>query len=267
MSESASRIVCAPRHLPRNEWPRAASNAIRVNPGNRPPGLDEDELPMGSAGEKLAIDVTRYWGEQGVDLTVGFFDTPDAELRRRILLHLNAWGESANVRFAESNTEPKVRIARWSASDAAPGEDGYWSNLGTDILLIASDRPTMNLERFTMETPESEFHRVVRHEAGHTLGFPHEHMRNAIVQRLDREKVIRDYMRTQGWTRQEVIDQVLTPLEESSLLGTPLAEEDSIMCYEIAGELTIDGHPIVGGIDITPNDYAFAAQVYPKPSR
>ena len=39
----------------------------------------------------------------------------------------------------------------------------------------------MNLEAFTMQTPDSEFHRVVRHEAGHTLGFPHEHMRKAIV--------------------------------------------------------------------------------------
>jgi hypothetical protein len=74
-------------------------------------------------------------------------------------------------------------------------------------------------------------------------------------------------MKTQGWTRQEVIDQVLTPLEESSLLGTPTPEADSIMCYEISGRLTLDGIPIVGGTDITPSDYAFAAQVYPKPAR
>lgn len=267
MAESSGRIVCAPRHLPRHEWPRAATNAIAVNPGNRPPGLDEDELPIGSEGEKLAIDVTRYWGKEGAHLTVGFFETPDRALRTRILVHLNAWGHSANVVFVESDNESQVRIARWTANEAAPGEDGYWSNLGTDILLIHSDRPTMNLEAFTMQTLDSEFHRVVRHEAGHTLGFPHEHMRNAIVERLDREKVIRDYMKTQGWTRQEVIDQVLTPLEESSLLGTPMAEADSIMCYEISGDLTLDGNPIVGGTDITPGDYAFAAQVYPKPSR
>jgi hypothetical protein len=222
---------------------------------------------MGNEGERLALDVTRYWGDKGVHLTVGFFETPDLALRKRILLHLNAWGESANVRFVESNAEPQVRIARWNANEAAPGEDGYWSNLGTDILLIKTDRPTMNLEGFTMKTPDSEFHRVVRHEAGHTLGFPHEHMRKEIVERLDREKVIRDYMKTQGWTRQEVIDQVLTPLEESSLLGTPTAEADSIMCYEIGGRLTLDGKPIVGGTDITSSDHAFAAQVYPKPSR
>jgi hypothetical protein len=267
MAKLTSWIVCVPRHLPRHEWPRAATNAMAVNPGNRPPGLEADEVLMGSEGEKLAIDVTRYWGKQGAHLTVGFLETPDQALRKRILLHLNAWGKSANVRFVESDIDPQVRIARWSANEAAPGEDGYWSNLGTDILLIDSDRPTMNLEGFTMQTPDSEFHRVVRHEAGHTLGFPHEHMRMAIVERLDREKVIRDYMKTQGWTRQEVIDQVLTPLEESSLLGTPTAEGDSIMCYEISGDLTLDGNPIVGGTVITLSDYAFAAQVYPKSSR
>ena len=267
MAESMGRIVCAPRHLPRHEWPRAATNAIAVNPDNRPPGLEEDEVPMGSEGEKLAIDVTRYWGKEGVRLTVGFFDTPDQALRKKILEHLNAWGKNANVVFVESPTEPKVRIARWTANEAPHGEDGYWSNLGTDVLLIAANRPTMNLEAFTMKTVDSEFYRVVRHEAGHTLGFPHEHMRKALVQQLDREKVIKDYMKTQGWTRQEVIDQVLTPLEESSLLGTATAEADSIMCYEISGKLTLDGKSIVGGTDITANDHAFAAQIYPKPSR
>lgn len=266
MTDSNRLIVCAPRHLPRHEWPHAATNAMKVNPGNRPPGLAEEDLPAGAEGERLALDVTRYWGVGGARLTVGFFDTPDAALRARILSHLNAWGRSANVRFVESSVEPQVRIARWGASEAAPGEDGYWSNLGTDVLLIEPDRPTMNLEGFTMKTRDSEFYRVVRHEAGHTLGFPHEHMRKEIIQRLDRNKVIVDYMRTQGWTRQEVIDQVLTPLEESSLLGTPDAQADSIMCYQITADLTVDGKAIEGGTDITANDYAFAAQVYPKPS-
>jgi hypothetical protein len=123
----------------------------------------------------------------------------------------------------------------------------------------------MNLESFTMNTLDSEFYRVVRHETGHTLGFPHEHMRSAIIERLDREKAIASFMRTQGWSRQEVIDQVLTPLEESSLLGTPVADQTSIMCYQIDGSLTVDGMPIEGGMDINELDYSFAASLYPKP--
>ena len=56
------------------------------------------------------------------------------------------------------------------------GSEGYWSYLGTDIRLIPRNRPTMNLQGFTMNTSESEYKRVVRHETGHTLGFPHEHI-------------------------------------------------------------------------------------------
>jgi hypothetical protein len=142
--------------------------------------------------------------------------------------------------------------------------DGYWSYVGTDILTIARDEPTMNLEGFTMRTPESEFRRVVRHEAGHTLGFPHEHMRKAIIERLDREKTIAHFMKTQGWSRREVIDQVLTPLEESALLGTAVTDETSIMCYDMPGFLTKDGRPVTGGMDINKSDADFIARLYPK---
>ena len=58
----------------------------------------------------------------------------------------------------------------------------------------------MNLQGFTMNVSESEFHRVVRHEAGHTLGFEHEHMRSDLVKRIDRAKAIAFYDKDQGWT-------------------------------------------------------------------
>src|SRR5205085_8576725 len=98
-----------------------------------------------------------------------FLDGPPVDLRRRIVSHMNAWAKTANVRFVQTKTDPQVRIAREGGADG-----GYWSYLGTDILQIDADQPTMNLEAFAMDTPESEFHRVVRHETGHTLGFPHE---------------------------------------------------------------------------------------------
>jgi hypothetical protein len=121
----------------------------------------------------------------------------------------------------------------------------------------------MNLEAFTMNTPESEFHRVVRHETGHTLGFPHEHMRKALVDKLDVAKTLEYFERTQGWSEDEVRAQVLTPLEESTLLGTK-PDPKSIMCYQIPGEITKDGKPIIGGTDIDPSDFKFAASIYPK---
>jgi len=104
---------------------------------------------------------------------------------------------------------------------------------------------------------------VVRHEAGHTLGFPHEHMRKALVARIDERKAIEYFVRTQGWSEEEVRAQVLTPIEESSLLGTT-ADPRSIMCYQIPGELTKDGKPILGGLDIDASDRKFVAAIYPK---
>jgi hypothetical protein len=122
----------------------------------------------------------------------------------------------------------------------------------------------MNLEGFTMDTPDSEFFRVVRHETGHTLGFPHEHMRKELIERLDPEKVIVDFMRTQGWTRRDVINQLLTPLESASILGSATADANSIMCYQVPGRLTKDGRAIAGGLDINDLDYQIAGALYPK---
>ena len=60
----------------------------------------------------LAVMTQKYWGPAGVRLTVGFLDNASAELRRRIISHMNAWGAWANVQFTETNTDPQVRIAR-----------------------------------------------------------------------------------------------------------------------------------------------------------
>lgn len=122
----------------------------------------------------------------------------------------------------------------------------------------------MNLEGFTMETPDSEFYRVVRHETGHTLGCPHEHMRKQLVDKIDRRKAIKYFGLTQGWSPEEVKQQVLTPLEEQSLLGTTAADETSIMCYDLPGSITKNGKAILGGDDINPMDAEFMSMLYPK---
>jgi hypothetical protein len=256
-------IVCLPKILHRDKWISAARIARSINPVNHPPVERLSRVIKGfvPTPEHIAVLTTKYWQSGGVQLTVGFLDGPSADLRARILLHMNAWAASSNVSFTESNVDPQVRIAR---SDGATG--GYWSYLGTDILSIDRGQPTMNLQEFTMETPESEYHRVVRHETGHTMGFPHEHMRRELVEKIDPDKAIAFFGATQGWSPEEVRAQVLTPIEESSLLGTEHADPDSIMCYQIPGDITKDGSPIVGGTDIDDSDYSFAAQIYPPVS-
>ena len=171
-------LVCTPKRLPLDSVVAAARTATNINPLNHAPlqRLTRVIPDFMVTPERIAVLTTKYWGLQGVRLTAGFLDNPPADLRKRILQHMNAWAKTANVTFVEAKTDPQVRIARVGGPDG-----GYWSYLGTDILHIAKKKQTMNLEEFTMNTPESEFHRVVRHETGHTLGFPHEHMRKALV--------------------------------------------------------------------------------------
>ena len=256
-------ITCTPRSLPSDLWISAAQRAVQINPANHPP---PGRIPRSAGGmapdlRRIAVETGKRWRTTGVRLTVSFLDNPPADLRARILSHMNAWAKSANVEFTESNTDPQVRIARL---DSPPDKAGYWSYVGTDILSIPADKPTMNLESFTMNESESEFCRVVRHETGHTLGFPHEHMRREFVNKIDPEKAIAFYGKTQGWNPDEVYQQVLTPIEEVSILGTLHADQNSIMCYQIPGTITKDGMPIIGGVDIDEQDYAFASSIYPK---
>ncbi|EHR69473.1 hypothetical protein BurJ1DRAFT_0591 [Burkholderiales bacterium JOSHI_001] len=257
-------IVCRTRLLTSRQAAQAARRGLEINPANATEQtvLAPDRRRGGQ--RRLALVIARRWPASGAQLTVQFLDNPSVALRKRLLLHMNAWGEHANVRFDETQGQGMVRVARLQQPEA---DAGFWSYVGTEILGIEPELPTMNLEGFTMRTPESEFLRVVRHEAGHTLGFEHEHMRSELVKRIDRRKAIAYYRRSDGWTPKETEEQVLTPLKARSLMSTTESDPLSIMCYQIPAEITKDGAAIPGGTDINAKDHAFAAKVYPKRAR
>lgn len=259
-----SDIVCRSKSLPEDRLIEAARRAVEINPANQPNLAKLVALVPGFAPTPahIAMVTKKYWGVKGVKLTVGFLDNPKTDLRRKILLHMNAWGKHANVRFTASQTDPQVRIAR---VNHPPDDAGYWSYLGTEILTIDPGDATMNLEGFTMSTPDSEFFRVVRHETGHTLGFEHEHLRKELVQKIDVQKAIAYFRESDGWSEAETRAQVLTPLRDSTLKTSGKPDPHSIMCYELPGEITVDGKPIVGGTNIDATDRAFAAKIYPQP--
>lgn len=266
MAKKKPFIGCQVKQLPEEHLEAAAMTAIDINPSNRPvieglslsmlTGIDfrgkKEEI---APAEFLAVLTSKYWGPGGVKLSVSFMETTAPELRDRIIGHMNAWGQYCNAHFVWSQSAGDVRISR--------GPGGYWSYLGTDIRHIPAGQPTMNLEGFVLNTSESEYKRVVRHETGHTLGYPHEHMRKQLIDRLNVQKTLAYFLQTQGWNETTTRQQVLTPVNESSIMGTVNADEDSIMCYQLPGDITIDGKPIRGGIDIEAQDEAFAAKIYP----
>jgi Astacin (Peptidase family M12A) len=249
---------CTVKTLPRRLLVKAAATAVKINPVNAPVAA-----PMGAAADlgvmdplRLSVLTAKYWGPTPRRLTVSFMESTPPDLRARIVSHMNAWTRTACISFVETRGVGQVRISRAGS--------GYWSYLGTDIFLIPRNRPTMNLQGFTMNTPESEYRRVVRHETGHTMGFPHEHMRKSLIARIDSKKAYQWFLQTQGWDKATVDAQVLTPLDDRSLMSTP-ADQTSIMCYQLPASITKDGMPIAGGLNINATDYEFAGRIYPKP--
>lgn len=244
-------IACSPKYLI-HDLQLAIDDAAIENPANAmliPP-------MRALRPQYIAIMRSSYWGAAGAaNLTVSFLDNPNAATKKKILQYANLWRKTANIKFVESS-DGIIRIAR--------EDDGYWSYLGTDIKQIPRGQPTMNLQGFTERTSDSEYSRVVTHEFGHTLGMPHEHMRRDIVARIDPAKAYKYFQQTQGWSRQMVQQQVLTPLEESSLFSTARANVDSIMCYQLPGSIMKDGIAVPGGNEITQVDYDFVRKLHPR---
>lgn len=204
----------------------------------------------------LAVERRSWWGDKGKKFGVAFARGTSQAMIDRVLARANAWSEFANVEFYHDSKDAIVRIGFQRG-------DGHWSYLGTDVLGIPSNQRTMNLELSARDSDE-EFQRVVDHEIGHTIGCPHEHMRPELVARIDVRKAERYFLKTQGWDARTVREQVLTPISEKSLFGTEHSDEESIMCYQLPGEITVDGKPIKGGGRINANDAAFIGTIYPK---
>ena len=137
-----SIIVCKTRLLTPNQAATALRRGLEINPAN---AIDHGTLtPTGGAGRRggqrrLAVVIARRWPTSGADLTVQFLDNPSEALRKRLLLHMNAWGQHANVRFAETRDVGMVRVARLNHP---PDDAGFWSYIGTEILGIEDDQPT-----------------------------------------------------------------------------------------------------------------------------
>lgn len=237
----------------------ASVRALEESPANRPiiteiKGAEKFSLTP----SRIAILTSKWWGAKRTELPTAFSENTSTELRNKLLKFMNRWSDRGTVRikFVHSSTDPIIRVSR--------GAGGFWSYLGVDALGIPANEPTLNLESFTVKTPESEWLRVVPHEAGHALGAIHEHQRAEIVERLNAQAVIREFKRTQGWSAEEIRQQILTPEPESALTGSPHTEETSIMAYSFGGNLTKNGKPILGGSDITDMDYEYMAKIYPS---
>jgi hypothetical protein len=250
------------KQLPERLLVAAAETARRINPAN---GHVFGRMMAAAEGGdilqpmQLAVISAKYWGPASRTLTVSFLEPTPSDLQQRILGHMNAWNRCGSIAFSPVGRGGQIRITR--------AQSGYWSYLGTDILHIPANRPTMCLQGFSMSTLESEYMRVVRHETGHTLGFPHEHMRKALISRIDPQKAYQWFLSNYGWDKATVDAQVLTPLDEATLMGTD-PDDTSIMAYQLPASIMKPGKPAIpGGTDINATDCAFCGTLYPRAPR
>ena len=267
-------VTCTPRIIPSDKLLLSSQNAISINSLNALPriamysGIETNgSFWLGEGLPSHIVATTKYWKfNEQVKITVSFLDKVNKALRDKIILYLNKWNKyGANILFvhSEEKNDSIVRINLEPNSDQKWA--GYWAFLGTDNTIFEGPfGQTMNLESFTINTSDSEFNRVVCHEGGHVLGFPHGHLRKEIINKIDRKKAIAYYKKVSGWKDDTTIAQVLTPLKnEDIFMETEEVDTNSIMLYQIPASITVDHVAIAGGSIISNIDYEFASIIYP----
>lgn len=124
--------------------------------------------PIRFAAPELALYTPARWDERRV-LRVRFLDG-DAGVQQRVAAieaGPEGWNSASAMRFVfgdDANAEIRVTLQ--------PG--GSWSYIGTGCLGVARTQPTMALG-WAWKSDDTELRRVWLHEAGHALGFDHEH--------------------------------------------------------------------------------------------
>src|SRR5687767_4700818 len=86
-------LACTPKTLPKRLLIKAAKTAMKIYPVNAPafgPLADvAPDFPLDPM--HIAVLTSKYWGPAARRLTVSFMESTPANLRARIISHMNAW--------------------------------------------------------------------------------------------------------------------------------------------------------------------------------
>lgn len=213
--------------------------------------------PTSGRGPSAFGERATFW-RVGENVRIKFLNG-DATLQSRVMAVANQWMQDANVHYSYVGAweEADVRIAfRWN------GDGGSWSYVGTYCRRIPSANPTMNFGWFDAFTSDDEIRRVTLHEFGHALGLGHEHQSPAGGIQWNRPAVYDFYARTQGWSQQDVDQQVLNRASSTTTNFTSF-DPESIMLYSFPASLTTNGVGTPFNTLLSNTDRAFVRQTYP----
>lgn len=205
---------------------------------------------------ELALPIASLWNP-GREIKIAFLSGKRI-IRDRVKEYASEWLKYANLNFVYV-TKPEQAEIRITFNK----KYGSWSGVGTDNLDVDSSESTMNFGWLDDETTEEDFRSVVLHEFGHMIGCGHEHEspKNGGVP-WDKEKAYKYYMRTQGWTREEIDQQIFDTYKNNQIRGTKL-DKRSIMMYAIPESITIGNFRVGWNSKLSKSDKDFIKKTYP----
>ena len=228
---------------------KISSPALTIERNNRGAANMEEDF-------ELALPKASLW-KPGTEIKIAFLSGTN-KIRDRVKEYASEWLKYANLHFeyVKKRSQADIRIT-------FNKKYGSWSGVGKDNLKFDPSEPTMNFGWLDDETTVEDFRSVVLHEYGHMIGCGHEHEspKNGGVP-WDKEKAYKYYMRTQGWTKEEIDAQIFDTYKNNQIRGTQL-DKDSIMMYAIPESITIGNFRVGWNTELSQGDKEFIRKVYP----
>lgn len=242
---NGTSFTCIDRVVPLRLLTLADDQAVRIRP-------DNDGSNQEAAGERH-----RFWAP-GTILRVRFLDT--SELADRVLEIAADWTKHADLEFRlVRDGDAEIRV-----TFAGPGNS--WSAVGTEALLsecFPPDGPTMGLGEIRRADSSMRVERVVRHEFGHAIGLVHEHSSPAADLPWDTETVYTELAGPPNHWSKELVDRNVFRRYSRTTSNHSDFDPASVMLYPVPTRWLRDRRTFAENIQLSPEDKAFAARLYP----